>query len=478
MDSGFRRNDGADGMTDLARILRADRPLTLAGAPSGFLPWLLADMARAAKGRAVFIAADEAEMRAIGEAASYFAPEIEVLQFPAWDCLPYDRASPSLRSTSARLATLYALQRTGTKPQLLLTTIDAVTQRTLTPFRVRQLVASLAPGERIDRDRLAALLQANGYARSDTVADAGEYAVRGGIVDLFPAGEELALRLDFFGDEIESIRRFDPADQRTVDRVESFTLLPASEALLDEDSIQRFRARYVRSVRRERRPATRCIRRFRDGRRLAGMETLAAAVGGTGSATVFDHLSADGRHRACATQGSSRRGGAGASRRSTDYHGNRVSRACHREPGSYRPRSAPEALYLEQRPSGRRRSATARCTLAHALRASRMKRDGARPRRRRRRATSRPSARQQANVYEAVVARMSRRSTARGRRVVLASYSRKVRAGAAAGAAGGPWAGRGAAYRGDVAGGAGHLFSPPACGRGRGWARPIEAQCR
>ena len=111
--------------------------------------------ARAAeRARAVFVAPDEAAMRALADAAHYFAPELEVLTFPAWDCLPYDRSSPSLRATSERLATLHALQRTTAKPQLLVTTVNAATQRTLTPFRIRQLVARLAPGERIDRDRL------------------------------------------------------------------------------------------------------------------------------------------------------------------------------------------------------------------------------------------------------------------------------------------------------------------------------------
>src|SRR5919107_6135963 len=185
---------------------------------------------------------NEAEMRHLADAVSYFAPELEVLSFPSWDCLPYDRSSPSLRSTSERLATLHALQRKRDKPQLLVTTVNAALQRTLTPFRIRQLVARLAPGERIDMTRLAALLSANGYHRTDTVADAGEYAVRGGIVDLFPSGESEGLRLDFFGDEIESVRRFDPATQRSIGRVKGFTLLPASETLLDEDSIKRFRS--------------------------------------------------------------------------------------------------------------------------------------------------------------------------------------------------------------------------------------------
>ena len=148
-------------MPDLKTILSATRPLTLSGAPTGFLPWMLADIARAG-GFAVFVAPDEAAMRALVSTAPYFAPELEVLSFPAWDCLPYDRASPTLRVMAERLATLHALQTKPGKPRLLVTTVNAASQRTLTPFRIRQLVARLAPGERIGLDRLATLLQSNG----------------------------------------------------------------------------------------------------------------------------------------------------------------------------------------------------------------------------------------------------------------------------------------------------------------------------
>jgi transcription-repair coupling factor (superfamily II helicase) len=204
----------------LDRILKADTPLTLAGVPAGFLPWLAADLARAAHGtgqggRAVIITADEAAMRALQDTVPVFAPEVEVLGFPAWDCLPYDRASPALRVMAERLATLEKLQTKRNGPQILIATANAATQRILTPFRIRQFTRRLAEGERIERDKLVELLVANGYQRTDSVHDAGEFAVRGSIVDLFPAGEEQAIRLDYFGDEIETMRRFDPADQRS-----------------------------------------------------------------------------------------------------------------------------------------------------------------------------------------------------------------------------------------------------------------------
>ena len=143
-----------------------------------------------------------------------------------------------------RLATLNALQAKRDGPQLLVATANAATQRLLTPFRIRQLTRRIAEGERIDREALIGQLNALGYQRADAVAEAGEYAVRGSLIDLFPAGETTALRLDFFGDEIESLRRFDPADQRSTDKAKGFTLMPASEALLDEAAIKRFRSRY------------------------------------------------------------------------------------------------------------------------------------------------------------------------------------------------------------------------------------------
>src|SRR3954466_14872409 len=187
----------------LQRVLRADHALTLAGVPPGFLPWLAADLARAAHGTgkgggAVVIVADEAAMRALAETAPLFAPDVEVLTFPGWDCLPYDRASPVLRVMAERLATLNALQDKREKPQLLVATASAATQRLLTPFRIRQLTRRIAAGERIEREALVGQLNALGYQRADTVAEHGEYAVRGSLIDVFPAGEEMALRLDFF----------------------------------------------------------------------------------------------------------------------------------------------------------------------------------------------------------------------------------------------------------------------------------------
>ncbi len=403
-------------MTDLNKILGADKPITLAGAPTGFVPWLAADLARAAKGRAVFIAPDEAAMRAIADSAHYFAPELETLSFPAWDCLPYDRSSPSLRSTSERLATLHALQRKSDKPQLLVTTVNAATQRTLTPFRIRQLVARLAPGERIDLDRLTTLLQANGYVRTDTVQDAGEFAVRGGIVDLFPAGESEGLRLDFFGDEIESVRRFDPGTQRTTGTVDGFTLLPASETLLEEESIKRFRSGY-----REKFGANATgdplYQAVSEGRRLAGIDHWLPLFEER-LATVFDHLSSDD----LIVRDAGDAGAADARFEAIhDYYQNRT-RAQSSDPGSYRPLE-PEKLYATREEwdriiADRPLHLTTPFHEPESATVFDFEVDSPRD--------FAPERAQNANVYEAVVAHVAELRRAK-KKVVLASYSRGAR---------------------------------------------------
>ncbi len=328
-------------MPDLNRILAARDQLTLASLPRGSLPLVLSDLARAAKRRAVYIAPDDAAMRAAAEAARFFAPEIEVITFPAWDCLPYDRASPALSISAERLAALHRLQQPGTAQQLLVTTINAVLQRVLTPFRVRESVREFKVGVQIGHGSLAALLTRQGYSRTDTVIDHGEFAVRGSIVDIFPSSLDSGLRLDFFGDELESLRLFDPATQLTVERIDSHLLLPASEALLDEESIKRFRSRY-RELFGANATQDPLYEAVSDGRRLAGMEHWLPLFEST-LVTVFDHL--DSQDVVVIDQGAL---GAAEERLTdiADYHEQR-GRIASEKKGSYRPLK-PDALYLSR----------------------------------------------------------------------------------------------------------------------------------
>ena len=401
----------------LTTILGAKTPLTLASVPTGFLPWLAADLARAAFGtgssrRLVIIAADEAAMRALTDTIPAFAPEVEVIGFPAWDCLPYDRASPALRVMAERMATLHALQQPLKCPQVLVTTANAATQRVLTPFRIRQFTRQLREGVAIERDRLAELLQANGYQRSDSVHDAGEYAVRGSIVDLFPAGASQAIRLDFFGDEIETMRHFDPADQKSTGPAAAFTLMPASEALLDLDSIKRFRASY-RELFGANATGDPLYQAVSDGRRLAGMEHWLPLFEDK-LATLFDHLGEDD-----VIVRDSGADGALASRAESieDYFANR-ERAMVSDPGSYRP-LPPSALYLTQK-EWRAAAADRAIHLATPFPEPASDRvidfavDGPRD--------FAPERSQNVNVYEAIVAHAAKLKKS-GKKVIFASYS-------------------------------------------------------
>ena len=326
-------------MPDLSTILKARQPLTLAQVARGAQPLVMADLARASSGRAVFIAPDDAAMRGVVDAATFFAPELEVIEFPAWDSLPYDRASPALSISAKRLAALHRLQAGKAKAQLVVTTANAVLQRVLTPFRIRESVREFKPGAEIGRESLGALLQRQGYGRTDTVIDKGEYAVRGSIVDIFPSGMDEALRLDFFGDELESLRTFNPNTQMSTGRLDSHLLLPASEALLDDDSIKRFRSRY-REMFGANATQDPLYEAVSEGRRLAGMEHWLPLFEDK-LATLFDHLGKDDLvviDQAALAAADER------VKDISDYHDQRKA-ITGQAKGNYRP-LAPDALYL------------------------------------------------------------------------------------------------------------------------------------
>ena len=326
-------------MPDLNRILAAKKPLTLAAVTRGAQPLVLADLARAATGRAVFVTDNDAAMTSVAEAAAYFAPELDVIEFPAWDCLPYDRSSPALSVSARRLSALHRLQAKGDGPQLLVTTVNALLQRVLTPFRIRESVRALAPGMEIGRDSLTALLRRQGYMRSDTAVDAGEFAVRGSLFDIVPSGLGEGLRLDFFGDELESLRLFDPNTQRSTGTVKEHLLLPAGEALLDEDSIKRFRSRY-REMFGANATSDPLYQAISDGRRLAGMEHWLPLFEDR-LVTFFDHLAEDDL---IVIDNAALPGAEERLSDIADYHKARTETAG-QAAGSYRP-LAPDALYL------------------------------------------------------------------------------------------------------------------------------------
>jgi len=224
-------------------MTQATQHLTLSGAPEGHDASLLArELARGAP--VIHVARDDRRMEEMRAALAFFAPDAVVLTFPAWDCLPYDRVSPNAATSATRMATLAALAHGVPGPFIVLTTINAATQRLPARALLREAAFSATVGGRINEAALRNFLVRMGFVQSPTVTEPGDYAVRGGIIDIFPPGEGGPVRLDLFGDVLDGARRFDPVSQRTTATLTSVDLAPVSEVILDEASITRFRQNY------------------------------------------------------------------------------------------------------------------------------------------------------------------------------------------------------------------------------------------
>lgn len=221
----------------------------------------------------IYVARDGQRLPGLIEALGFAAPDLPVLELPAWDCLPYDRVSPGADAAARRLDALGKLIALGENPHraIVVTTANALLQRMPPRAAVAEQVFSAKPGNRIDMSDLAARLEGHGFDRVPTVRDVGEYAVRGGIVDLFVPGSEAPLRLDFFGDTLESIRSFDPASQRTTGQQPSLVLQPMSEVTLSPEVISKFRRNYIEAFGAPSREDA-LYTAISEGRRFAGME--------------------------------------------------------------------------------------------------------------------------------------------------------------------------------------------------------------
>ncbi|WP_426230298.1 transcription-repair coupling factor [Pararhizobium sp. DWP3-4] len=274
---------------DPKNVARATRELTIGPVPAGVEPLILAELARA-NGPVAYILSDGQRIADVEQMLGFAAPDIPVLTLPGWDCLPYDRVSPSADTSARRLATLSGLIAHAKKPHpaIVLVTVNAALQKMAPQDIIENLAFSARPGASIRMDDIAARLGRNGFERVATVREVGEYAVRGGILDVFVPGSEEPVRLDFFGDTLESIRSFDPASQRTTGQARSLDLNPMSEVSLTPETISHFRTQYLSMFG----AATRDDALYlavSEGRRYAGMEHWLPLFYGRLD-TVFDYL--------------------------------------------------------------------------------------------------------------------------------------------------------------------------------------------
>jgi transcription-repair coupling factor (superfamily II helicase) len=228
-------------------IAKAPGRIAVNGAPEGYDAYLAAEAALRLDGLVLLVASDDVRAAAAADAIGFFAPRARVLPFPAWDCLPYDRVSPKPDIVGQRLATLAALARRkkDSGAAVVVTTVNALIQRTPPKAFIAGASFAARVGDTVNHEKLAAFPAANGYVRTGTVREPGDFALRGGIVDLWPPGENEPLRLDFFGETLDAVRRFDAETQLSKGEVGTIELLPASEVPLDAASISRFRSGYV-----------------------------------------------------------------------------------------------------------------------------------------------------------------------------------------------------------------------------------------
>ncbi|AUQ58430.1 transcription-repair-coupling factor Mfd [Phaeobacter inhibens] len=222
----------------------AQGAITAGGAPEGFDARLILKEAASSDAPVVHVARDDKRMEATRAALAFFAPDMPVISFPGWDCLPYDRVSPNADIAAARMATLAALVHQMPGQFVLLTTLNAATQRVPARQVLKDAAFVAEVDRRIDEEALRGYLTRMGFTKSPTVMEPGDFAVRGGIIDIYPPGQSGPVRLDLFGDVLDGARRFDPATQRTTEKLSVVELAPVSEVILDEAAVTRFRQNY------------------------------------------------------------------------------------------------------------------------------------------------------------------------------------------------------------------------------------------
>ncbi|MBF0614635.1 MAG: transcription-repair coupling factor [Magnetococcales bacterium] len=249
-------------LTPLAPLLERRGPPypQLGNLPGAALSWLAVETTRHVKGPIVVITGTSSRAESLYREMLFFAEHIQsaisLLPFPAWETLPFERLSPYGPIMGERIRALFRLTQTlGTGPitagdsaghslTTLITTPSALMRRTVPHRYLATHGLSVTKGDQLNIAALRLFLTSAGYRAVTQVEESGEYAIRGGIVDFFPPGREDPVRLELFGDEVETLRLFDPITQRSTDRISSVQALPVSEVILTDETIRDFRATF------------------------------------------------------------------------------------------------------------------------------------------------------------------------------------------------------------------------------------------
>jgi len=194
----------------------------------------------------VYIGKDDREIINIQKKLFWLLPKHKTILYKAWDQIPYDNISPSKEIQTSRLETLYYLNSKKKEKIILLTTLNAIIQKTLPKDEIKKNFITISKKSKLEINIILILLIKLGYEKTSIVRDKSEFAIRGSIIDIFLPQFEKPIRIDLFDDEIESIFEFDPITQKRTSKsnIESFTLNPSSELIIDKENLQKFRANF------------------------------------------------------------------------------------------------------------------------------------------------------------------------------------------------------------------------------------------
>ena len=261
-------------------VLALGKRFTLPRPPGSADALVLAQLAQREKtaGRiTAIVTADAADAQRLLDEIAFFAPELRCALFPDWETLPYDTFSPHQDLISERLATLWRISQQDRAQGVDVVLMPATTAlyRLAPPAFMAGYTFAFKTRQKLDEIKLKAQLTLAGYSHVTQVVSPGEYAVRGGLIDLFPMGSQVPFRVDLFDDEIDSIRTFDPDSQRSLYPVPEVRLLPGREFPMDEAARAKFRSRWRELLEGDPQP-----RLQRHGRRRGdgGHRVLPAAV--------------------------------------------------------------------------------------------------------------------------------------------------------------------------------------------------------
>ncbi|WP_370930850.1 transcription-repair coupling factor [Bartonella sp. DGB1] len=196
----------------------------------------------------LFIAKDARKFLELETCLNFLVPDAKILHFPAWDCLPYDRSSPSLAVLAERLNCLFELSKIkrNNEKVIILTSVNAILQKVIPEDILQTYFIPLQVGQKIEMSKIISSLEQYAFERVDIVKDIGEFAVRGGVIDIFLPDNNNPIRLDFFGNILENIRTFNSSTQKSLETLQNIILKPTSEVILSPETIENFRVNFLK----------------------------------------------------------------------------------------------------------------------------------------------------------------------------------------------------------------------------------------